>query len=232
MRTQAAIAPSAIHQPAIHQPSAAVPGGELANALNTVGATRLVERGAELYAEGAAADSWYQVRTGMIRLCKLMPDGRRQIEAFLLPGDFFGFEPGNEHSFAAEAVTDSVVVAYRRSRIDQLTASNPSLMQRLLTLAIKQLCEAQQKLVLLGRKTATERLACFILEMLERSGGTRVVNLPMSRTDIADYLGLTTETVSRLFTALRQDGILDLPHPHRLVVQDREALEEISDGAQ
>lgn len=203
---------------------------DLFGPLKTVGQAVTVAKGSELFAEGDDADSLYQVRSGVLRLCKLLPDGRRQIEQFALPGDLLGFEAGTQHTATAEAVGDCVIVRYRRSRVEGIATSDPRLARNILGLAIKQLSDAQRRLVLLGRNTAMERLAHFILEMMERTDAAKCVEIPMSRTDIADYLGLTTETVSRLFTVLRQDGIVALPNASRLIVQDLSALEALADG--
>lgn len=198
--------------------------------LKTVGQAMTVAKGSELFAEGDDAEHLYQIRSGVLRLCKLLPDGRRQIEQFGLPGDLIGFEPGTIHNATAEAVSDCVIVRYRRTRVEGIASTDPRLARNILGLAIKQLSDAQRRLVLLGRNTAMERLAFFILEMMERTDAAKCVELTMSRTDIADYLGLTTETVSRLFTNLRQDGIITLPNANRLVVQDLAALEALAEG--
>jgi CRP-like cAMP-binding protein len=211
-------------------PAQRLPEEELFGPLKTVGQAVTVAKGSELFAEGDDADNLYQVRSGVLRLCKLLPDGRRQIEQFVLPGDLVGFEAGTQHSATAEAVADCVIVRYRRTRVEAIATTDPRLARNILGLAIKQLSDAQRRLVLLGRNTAMERLAYFILELMERTDAAKCVEIPMSRTDIADYLGLTTETVSRLFTLLRQDGIVALPTASRLVVQDLTALEELADG--
>jgi CRP-like cAMP-binding protein len=206
-----------------------VPGNEISeDALDAIGTVMAVARGAELYSEGDAADSWYQVKSGVLRTCKLLPDGRRQIDAFLSPGDFLGFEGLPEHSFGAEAITSATVVRYSRARVERLAAENARLGARLLQVTLRRLSEAHEHLLLLGRKTAEEKIASFILEMLGSASDRDVIELPMSRSDIADYLGLTIETVSRTFSALKQDGVLALPSAHRIVVLDRAALEELN----
>ena len=215
----------------LHAPvTPAVTPDDMFGPLKTVGQAMTVQRGSELFAEGDEADHLYQIRSGVLRLCKLLPDGRRQIEQFGLPGDLVGFEPGTIHNATAEAVTDCVIIRYRRSRVEGIASNDPRLARNILGLAIKQLSDAQRRLVLLGRNTAMERLAFFILEMMERTDAAKCIELSMSRTDIADYLGLTTETVSRLFTNLRQDGIITLPNANRLVVHDLAALEALAEG--
>lgn len=163
---------------------------DIFGSLATVGSVMSIDKGAELYAERAEADSLYQIRTGVLRICKLLPDGRRQIEAFALPGDMIGFEAHGLHANSAEAVTSCSAVRHRRSRVESIAATDSRLARNILDLAVKQLSDAQRHLVRLGRNTAIERLACFILEMMERTNAVKSVDLPMSRMDIADYLGL------------------------------------------
>jgi CRP/FNR family nitrogen fixation transcriptional regulator len=212
------------------EPAASPRHGEnaLAGPLQTVGTMATVAKDAELFAEGDDTDALYAVRSGMVRLCKILPDGRRQIERFALPGDLIGLEPQGLHRVTAEAVCDCTIVRYRRSRVEALVAGDPAFAHTVLRFAVRQLDEAQRRLVLLGRNTAIERVAAFVLEMVERTGGTGQLDLAMSRADIADYLGLTIETVSRLFSQLRRQGFLDLPTAHRLILLDRAALEDIA----
>ena len=207
-----------------------VSNGDIDDGLNTIGTVVSIPQGRELYAEGDPAESWYQVRSGVLRTCKFMLDGRRQIDSFLLPGDFFGFEALSEHRFGAEAITPATVIRYSRSRIEALADGSPGLSRRLREIALKSLSDVQRRLVLLGRKTAEERLTSFILEMLDRSPEHDAVELAMSRNDIADYLGLTIETVSRTFSALKREGILALPNAQRIAVRDRDVLESLSGG--
>lgn len=196
--------------------------------LEMLGTVATVRAGAEIYGEGDAATAWYRVQSGVLRTCKLMPDGRRQIEDFLFPGDFFGLETRGEHCFAAEAITSATVVRYSRPRLTAAAASNSRLATRLLDVTLEQLGKVHGRLMLLGRKTAEEKLATFLLEMLDRSPDTDAIDLTMSRTDIADYLGLTIETVSRTFSTMKHDGAIALPSAQHVVILDRDALEEMS----
>jgi CRP-like cAMP-binding protein len=193
-----------------------------------LGTVVTVLQGGELYAQGDDARHWYQVRSGVLRTCKLLSDGRRQIDDFLFPGDFFGFEIGAEHCFAAEAVTAATVIRYARGRLDSATSDNPRMSARLLQITLRQLGKAHERLMLLGRKTAEERVASFLLEMLKRSPAGSAVDLAMSRIDIADYLGLTIETVSRTFSALKRDGVIALHSAHHVAILDHDALEDLS----
>ena len=193
-----------------------------------VGSVLSLRSGRELYAEGDSATYWYRVTSGVVRTCKLLPDGRRQIDDFLFAGDVFGLEASAEHKIGAEAVTNAAVVSYSRNRLDSMAQDDARLSARLLQMTLKQLDKAHGRLLLLGRKTAEEKLATFLLEMLDRSDARETLDLPMSRTDIADYLGLTIETVSRTFSSFRRDCLIELPNAHRVVVLDRQALEELT----
>lgn len=196
--------------------------------LNAVGTVISVPQARELYCEGSSADAWFQVRSGALRTCKLLLDGRRQIDAFLLPNDFFGFERLPEHGSSAEAIMPTTVVRYSRARTEKLADEDSRIGRQLLDITLKQLNAAQDRILLLGRKTAEEKLATFLLEMLVRSSGGDAVDLPMSRIDIADYLGLTIETVSRTLSAFRREGIIRLPTPQTVVVPDRFVLERLA----
>ena len=156
-------------------------------------------------AKGEESDSLYRVEFGAIRIYRLLADGRRQISAFHLAGEIFGFEADATHHFFAEAICATGVRALRAASRQNEFAS------RLLPVALQGLVRAQEHLLVLGRQNAIERVAAFLVDMSERQGGLRTIELPMSRTDIADYLGLTIETVSRAFSKLRRKGIVRLP---------------------
>ena len=198
------------------------------DALDMLGTIVTAHAGAEIYGEGDMATAWYRVQSGVLRTCKLLPDGRRQIEDFLFPGDFFGLETRGEHSFAAEAITSATFVRYSRPRLVAAAADNSRVAARLLDVTLEQLDKVQNRLLLLGRKTAEEKLASFLLEMLDRSPKADAIDLTMSRTDIADYLGLTIETVSRTFSMMKHDGVIALPSAQHVEILDRGALEEMS----
>jgi len=196
--------------------------------LEVLGTVVTVRAGAEIYGEGDAATAWYRVQSGVLRTCKLLSDGRRQIEDFLFPGDFFGLETRGEHSFAAEAITSAAVVRYSRPRLATAAAGNSRLAARLLDVTLEQLGKVHGRLMLLGRKTAEEKLATFLLEMLDRVPHANAIDLTMSRTDIADYLGLTIETVSRTFSTLKHEDVIALPSAQHVVILDRDTLEAMS----
>jgi CRP/FNR family transcriptional regulator, nitrogen fixation regulation protein len=175
------------------------------------GTQMMLAKGEELFAEGDDAEYFYQVVSGAIRSYKLLSDGRRQIDAFHLPGDIFGLEAGNEHRFSAEAVGDVQVIAYRRNRLAALIEDDPAFRDRIMTATLRSLQRAQDHMLLLGRKTAQEKLATFLLDMAERiSQDDEHFDLPMQRSDIADHLGLTIETVSRTLTQFARSGLIRL----------------------
>jgi CRP/FNR family transcriptional regulator len=189
---------------------------------------RRIEAGKQLIQEGDPADDVFTLTDGMLKLYKLMPDGRRQITGFMIPGDFIGLAYGQSYVYSAEAVTPTTACRFRRSTLLEKMAAHPELEHRLLSLASNELAAAQAQMLLLGRKSARERLASFILGLAERRsvGAGEAMTLPMGRSDIADFLGLTIETVSRAFTAMRKDGLLTLPDKHSVSITDLEGLRE------
>jgi len=175
------------------------------------GLPRMLAKGEELFAEGDPAEYFYKVVSGAIRTCKLLSDGRRQIDAFHLPGDVFGLEAGADHRFTAEALGDATLVAYRRSRLADLVAADPAFGNQVMASMMKCLGRAQDHMLLLGRKTAQEKIATFLLDMAGRlSEDDEHLELPMQRSDIADHLGLTIETVSRTLTCFARQGLIRL----------------------
>ena len=184
-------------------------------------------RGEEIYAQEEEADLVYQVTSGCVRTTRLMSDGRRQIGSFYYPGDVFGLEQGGEHRFSAEALSDSVVqVAKRKAAV--LAAGQDAFDRFMAQALMTELERTQDHLLLLGRKTACERVATFLLEAADRAGGTRI-DLPMGRQDMADYLGLTIETVSRMVTQLQTGGVVDFPCCRQFIVRNRAALQRMSE---
>ncbi|CDX20699.1 Nitrogen fixation regulation protein FixK [Mesorhizobium sp. ORS 3324] len=173
--------------------------------------------GTEIYAQGEKAGALYHVEFGAVRIYRLLADGRRQISAFHLAGETFGFEADATHHFFAEAINATGVRVFR-------VAPGTDMSRQLLPLALKGLTRAQEHLLVLGRQNAIERVAAFLLDMCERQGGLRQVDLPMSRNDIGDYLGLTIETVSRVFTRLKEKGVIRLLSLRSIEILKREAL--------
>jgi CRP/FNR family nitrogen fixation transcriptional regulator len=197
-------------------------------ATSTVGSVQSFAKDEEIFAEGDKAAYVYKVLSGVVRTSKLLSDGRRQIDAFHLAGDIFGIEAGDEYRFCAESVGNCVVVAYRRSHLAALTGSDAQLGEDMTMGMMRSLVRAQNHMLLLGRKSALEKIATFLLDMAERTADDSTLDLPMSRTDIADHLGLTIETVSRSFTQLERQGIIGLPSARRIVLSNRAALERLN----
>lgn len=206
------------------------PADEFAT-LDRVGTVVTLSRDEVLFYDGDAASHCCKVLTGAVRCCKLLADGRRHVSEFYLPGDLIGFDAEANYRFTAEAVTDTSVVRYTRRSVEVLAAQEPRFGRRLLSIACHGLSAAQQKLVLLGRKTAEERIASFLIDLAERNGESSRVSLPMNRTDIGDHLGLTMETVSRGLSHLKNEGIISLENSHQILIRDRDALEELADAA-
>jgi len=191
------------------------------------GATKVFAKDEEIFAEGDRAGFFYKVVSGAVRTCKLLSDGRRQIDAFHLPGDIFGLEAGDEHRFGAEAVGNATVIAYRRFGSDVLSTSPGAFSREVLAAMMVSLERAQNHMLLLGRKSALEKIATFLLDLSARLEDD-AIELPMSRTDIADHLGLTIETVSRSLTQLERRRIIGLPaHRRSIVLRDKSALRRI-----
>ena len=178
--------------------------------------------GTEIYAQGEKAGAFYQIEFGAVRIYRLLADGRRQISAFHLAGETFGFEADTTHHFFAEAINATGIRVFR-------VATGADVSRQLLPLALKGLTRAQQHLLVLGRQSAIERVAAFLVDMAERQGGLRQVELPMSRMDIGDYLGLTIETVSRVFTRLKDQGVIRLLGLRSIEIVKHETLHIMSE---
>lgn len=159
--------------------------------------------GTEIYAQGDEAGELYTVEFGAVRIHRLLSDGRRQVIAFHLAGETFGFEPGETRSFFAEAITST---GLRPAGSASAGKATPEMMQ----LALEGMLRAQEHLLVIGRQCAMERIAAFFLDMAERQADEETIELPMPRLDIADYLGLTIETVSRTLAKMRASGVIEL----------------------
>jgi CRP/FNR family transcriptional regulator len=167
-----------------------------------------------VFAQEELTTSFYNLLEGVMRLYKLLPDGRRQIVGFALPGDFLGMTASARHSFSADAIGAVAICRFSKVSFARFIEDKPHLLRRINELAVRELSQAQDHMVLLGRRSAEEKVATFLLgwrDRLARSeGSAKTVPLPMSRQDIADFLGLTIETVSRTFTKLERDGVIDI----------------------
>ena len=191
------------------------------------GATMYFDRNNEIYGEGEPADYVYKVLSGTVRTSKVLSDGRRQIGAFYLPGDTFGLEAGDEHTFCAEAMTDASVLLVKRSAVTAEAQKDTAVSRELWAATARELARAQNHLMLLI-KSAQERVAAFLLEMADRVPDKAGIELPMSRQDIADYLGLTIETVSRTLTQLEGKAAIELPRSRHIVLRNRSALARLN----
>jgi CRP/FNR family nitrogen fixation transcriptional regulator len=191
----------------------------------TLATTLHADRDEEIISQGDAAEYCYEVVTGCVRTVRLLEDGRRQLGEFLLAGDVFGWDTSDEYEFGAEAVTAVTLRRVRLSAVEDRASRDLNFAQRLRAFSTAQVRLARGRLVLLGRKTAAERVASFLLEMADRLHvtGVPMIELPMNRGDIADYLGLTIETVCRELTDLRHQGTIAVERA-RISILDSRAL--------
>ena len=205
---------------------------EVSSVLDRIGTKLRFARGSTIFNEGDPIISLYKVISGAVRLCKYTAGGRRQIADFTLPEEFFGFVRVGDHMLTAEAITDVVLISYPVQQVERLGDEMPAIRKRLFDFLSERVLGMQDHLVMLGRQTAIERVAAFLLLLLERNapGRGNAVDLPMSRLDIADYLGLTLETVSRALADLKHAHAIDLEGPHLVLVRDVEAMRSLAAG--
>lgn len=179
----------------------------LLQALRPLGTVTSLKRGRRIFSEGEPVRDWYWLASGAVQLCTFSEDGKRQVAELVLPGDLFGFEARGEREATAEVARDAVLVSVPRFKAEALIDGDPALSRALREVACGRLRHARLRLHSLGRKSAVERVASFLLEMTERSSSpSGPIELFITRDDMADYLGLTSETVSRAFTELRRRG--------------------------
>jgi CRP/FNR family nitrogen fixation transcriptional regulator len=190
--------------------------------IKLIGVARSFARDQEIYGEGEAAETVYKVATGAVRLFKVLADGRRQIAEFYLPGDVFGIEAGAERRNTAEALCDTTLIVARRSGLCAEEQGAP-----LWRLALRELQRTHEHVLTLGRRAADERVAGFLIDLAERTGQSATLELPMSRQDMADYLGLTIETVSRTLTQLQADGLIEISACRSIRLKNTAALNQM-----
>jgi CRP/FNR family transcriptional regulator, anaerobic regulatory protein len=195
-----------------------------------ISSLRKKQRGETVFAEGDDADSIYEVVSGTLRLYKMMPDGRRQIVGFPSTGHLLGVAPEGTHVYTAEAITDVTLRRYPRASFDRLVDDAPGLARRLWAATADELRFAQDQLLLLGRKTSTEKVASFLLLLAAQQNVEDEIAMPMTRGDMGDYLGLTIETVSRTLTKFKRDKVIALPSLDRAVLLNRDELELLAGG--
>ncbi len=190
----------------------------------------------QLFWEGDPADCVFKVLRGTICLSKLLPDGRRQIARFCHAGDLVGLTANEDYPYTADALTEATTIRIRKDDLDKEFDANPAVRDSVLAAVQEELSAAQHQLMVLGRKNAVERVASFLVSMSEqalRQGEDgSVVELPMTRVDIADYLGLTHETVCRALSSLRKSGVVGISDPHRIELLQRDILEEIAEDGE
>lgn len=198
-------------------------------------ATRLrIEPRHSLFDQGDSADHVFSIARGAISLAKALADGRRQITGFLFDGDFVGLAQGDSCTYTAQALTPVEACRFPRGRFERYMAEHPHIERRLLQIASTELAAAQDQMLLLGRKTAIERVASFLVHLSDRAvrhaRPGNPIALPMTRSEIADYLGLTIETVSRTITTLRKSGVIELDGLHQVHMRSEERLRRLADG--
>ena len=189
-------------------------------------------KGATVFFEGDENTYLFNVVSGAVRLSKLLPDGRRQVTGFLFPGDFIGLSVADKYAYTAETLSNTSLCRFNRPNLIKLLDRFPKLEHRLLELASNELIEAQDHMVLLGQKDLTERISGILINLLKRTGQRRndavVIDLPMSRTDLAEYAGVTTESVSRCLTRLRKAKVISLPKSSSVHVLQEDELERLA----
>ena len=206
--------------------SHAVERGKHSQTLDDLAVVTRYRAGEVIYHQNEIADHWYKVLSGAARKTTLMMDGRRHIVMFLLPGDLFGFGENDQHRYSVEAISEGTLIAkYPRRRVEALADADVAVGRTLREAAFTMIAGLQHRMVLLGRNSALERVGAFLLETAERlAGAERAVLLPMSRYDIADYLALSVETVSRAVTLLRARGLIALNGSRHIEILNRSEL--------
>lgn len=196
------------------------------------GLTARFARNETIYAKGDEARYSYKVVEGAVRLSHIFADGRRQIVNFFLPDETFGIELDAEYTATAEAVGEVVALRCPRLCISQMTDGDPDISQKRLAMFSKSLAAAERHVAMLGHQSAKERVASFFLalEMQRRTSDDHTVDLPLSRQDIADYLGLTIETTCRALSELKRQNIIATPSRRRIVIRDIEQLHALAEG--
>jgi CRP/FNR family transcriptional regulator, nitrogen fixation regulation protein len=224
MLMRPATAAVATQTPRYQFPRSGVDTNTIAGSMELMGTRISYPRNVEIFGEGESAEYLYKVVSGSVRSCRILDDGRRQVTGFYIVGEVFGLEHDEEHHFSAEAVNDTVILVVKRSAITGLAARDADIARQLWTMTARELQRVQNHTLVLGCLSAKQRVAAFLLQMALRSSGGDEVELPMSRQDIADYLGMTVETVSRTMTQLAHDAVISLASSRRIVLRNRAAL--------
>jgi CRP-like cAMP-binding protein len=201
---------------------------ELLSSIESVSVVRRLGRGEQIYGRDDPNDHWYRIVSGMARKSTLHSNGRRQIVDFLMPGEYFGFSACREHLFDVEAVVDGTIVAcYPRRRVEALADSDPEIGRGLRQISFQSIGRLQARILILGHTWALEKVGAFLAEMVERSSADSnpTLVLLMSRYDIADYLSVSVETVSRALTVLRRRGSISFVNKHHIKILNPSALQ-------
>jgi len=214
-----------LHPPAVPAKAGPMEDRAALSRLRAAPALVMLDAQQELFAQDDPVRHCYEVVSGCLRTVRLMEDGRRLVGGFLMAGSLLGFEARALHDFAAQAVCPTTLRSFSHTEVATMAASDPGFGQFLWHHASDALRQEHEHMLLLGRKTAMERVASFLRDMAARAGSNEggQVPLPMCRADIADHLGLTVETVSRTMTQLRRARVIDIL-PARIVIQNRTAL--------
>jgi len=195
------------------------------DAIERLGAREAFAKDAEIYGQAEPVERVYRVIRGAVRTTRLLCDGRRQVGEFYFPGDVFGLETGPDHRYSAEALSDCEVLSVKRSALRGDVAEE-ALREMIWDATVRELDRTQEHVLMLGRKTACERVASFLLDIVGRTNG--VGNLPMSRQDIADYLGLTIETVSRMLSQLQADSVVEFDALRHFRIRNQQAITRLA----
>lgn len=198
--------------------------GSFSTALELMGNKRSFERGTEIFGQDEPADYVYRLVDGAAMTSRLLNDGRRQVGGFHFPGDILGLEAGALHRFSAETISKTTMVAVKRSTLAAIAQADAAVARELWHLTARALDRMHHLALLLGRSSAQERVSCFLAEMAERLDGGAELELPMSRKDIADHLGLTIETVSRTLSQMERDSLIEFVSSRRIILRNRAAF--------
>lgn len=196
------------------------------SALDALGSVCRFRRGETIFGEGDELKSSYKIISGAVRLSRITEDGRRQIVEFRVAGDLMGFEWAESYGLTAEAVRDVTAIRYGRPRVDRMIEEKPEVRDRVLALVRKELRAAHDHLITLGCQSAKERVATFLLQLARRAGAGdgETIEIELGRQDIADYLGLTLETVSRTLSEFQRIGAIGLPKRRQIVIRSTARL--------
>lgn len=199
----------------------------IADVMSRLGLRMTFAKDEEIFCQDEDADLIYIVVSGAVRTTRLLSDGRRQVGSFYYPGDLVGLETGDTHRFSAEALSESTLLVIKRSALKAF-AGDEEINRAIWEATRRELERAQEHLLVLGRKTACEKVASFLMDLAEREGADEVA-LPMGRQDMADYLGLTIETVSRMLTQLQGASVVEFEGCRRFRVKRWDALERLAE---